>query len=377
MAATAIIDPSTITLIQSTFLGNINTAFSTIAHYAFNLLYLFAALELVVLGLAWILQRNIGWDKLFFKVIKIGLIFFVIQNYHWILDTIIRSFAQLAGVIIKDATTTEYIFNPAKIWQYGYDVGVHLLQLATGSEHFGLIMILISLGIGILLVFGLLGIQVVVQIVSFYLVSLGALILLPFGAFTPSYNMFDRAARAVLQAGLRLMALIAIIGIAVVVWNGFELTDLATTTNFNINQPLGLFFTALLFLCLTLYLPKIISEAVGNITSVLLDGGAPIITTVRESIATPIETAHANLANMQAATTITPEAGSGRSYEGVTSTAAAATIPTVNITAPASSNIDSRFTKEALTQAQMISKSISKNTVKKIKESVMQAMKEK
>ena len=120
-----------------------------------------------------------GIFHLFFKIIKIGMIFFIIQNYSWLLGTILESFAQLAGVVINEVSISEYVFNPAKIWQYGYDAGVNLLKLATENDGFGSAMILTTLGMGILLVFGLLGIQMVVQIIGFYVVSFGALILLP------------------------------------------------------------------------------------------------------------------------------------------------------------------------------------------------------
>ena len=170
------IDPGVVTLIQNTFLDQISNAFDITANYAFNLLYLFAAIELVLFGLVWALQSSAGWGKFFFKIIKIGLIFFVIQNYSWLLGTVLESFAQLAGTVINDGTIAEYIFNPAKIWQYGYDVGVNLLQLATNTQVFGLSMLQIILGMGILFVFGLLGIQMIIQIVSFYVVSFGVLI---------------------------------------------------------------------------------------------------------------------------------------------------------------------------------------------------------
>lgn len=373
------IDPGVITLIQTTFLDNINDAFAIVSQYAFNLLYIFAALELVILGLAWMLQRDVGWDQIFFKIIKIGIIFFIIQNYTWLMDTILQSFSQLAGITVNNATTSQFVYNPAKIWQYGYNVGVHLLQLATTTNLMGLTMVLFSLGMGILLVFGLLGILMVIQIVGFYLVSFGALILLPFGTLSPGKTMLDKAVQAVFQAGIRLMVLIIIIGIAALVWDQFQLIDLATTTNFNINQPLGLFFTALLFLCLGFYLPKTISQAVGDFGSKILDGGVSVVAPAREP-ATTIYPPVAGTPSIQAATTIAPAApSSSYTYEGAPSMAAATTVPTPTVvSAPISGGIDAKLGKEALSQASTtLAKSISVSTVKKIKEAVVKATQEK
>ena len=371
------IDPGVVTLIQSTFLEHINVAFSTATRYAFNLLYLFAALELTVLGLAWALQRDTGWSKIFFKIIKIGLIFFIIQNYSWLLNTIVSSFAKLAGIVINNDNVAQYVFNPAKIWKYGYDIGIYFLQLAFNNTILGPTMIQICLGMGILLVFGLLGIQMIVQMVSFYLVSFGALIFLPFGALSASSNMLDKSVQSVLQAGARLMTLIIIIGIAVTTWEEFNVAELATTTNFNINQPLGLFFTALLFLCLAFYLPKIVGQAVGEISSSILESNAPIVATMRESVTTSMATTGGGMSNMQAATTLTASSGGSPAYESSSSTASAATIPTATAGISSGGGIDSQTTKDALSQASKVSKSISENTVKRIKEAVSQAMKEK
>ena len=370
------IDPGVITLIQTTFLEHINTAFATAATYAFNLLYLFAALELAVFGLVWALQRGLGWDRLVFKIIKIGLIFFVIQNFSWLLSTILESFAELAGTVIGGSAISEYIFNPAQIWQYGYNAGVNLLYLAANTDIFGLSMIQISLGMGILLVFGLLGIQMVIQIIGFYVISFGALILLPFGALTPGRNMFDKAVQAVLQAGLRLMVLIIIIGIAVVIWNGFDFVELETAGNFNLNQPMGLFFTALLFLCLALYLPKIISQAVGELSGTFLEEKPSItVTAPSESMGVITAEAPGPAANMQAATVIAPgEAAGSASYTSTITSAATIPTPTTTVT---TGRIDSRTDKETLSKASKISKSISEGTIKKIKEVVSEAVKDK
>ncbi len=374
------IDPGVITLIQATFLDQIKAAFSITAGYASNLLYFFAAIELSVLGLIWALQRDIGWDKLFFKIIKIGMIFFIIRNYPWLLNTILFSFAKLAGGVIDSTNVAQYIFNPAKIWQYGYNVGVHLLELGSTGTLFGLTLIQVGLGVGILLVFGLLGIQMVTQTVSFYLVAFGSLILLPFGALTSGRNMFDKAVQAVLKSGLRLMVLIIIISIAMATWKEFELIELATTTNFNLNQPLGLFFTALLFLCLSIYLPKVVGEAIGDLNSNILEGGQAATTVVHQSTPVFAPEAAGGLANMQAATSIAPGTGgaTGSSYEGGAGVAAAATVPTVVTSGTAGGgSLEAKMGRDAMSQASTLSKSISETTVKRIKEAVTKAIKEK
>jgi len=367
------IDPNVVTKIQSVFLDKLYPAFSKIAGYAVKLLYLFAVLELAMFGMIWALQRDIAWEKLIFKIIKIGLIFFIIQNYPYLVETIMHSFIKLAGVIVNDAEAAQYIFNPAKLWQYGYDFGVNLLHSATNAgSNFGLAMIYILLGIGILLVFGLLGIQMVVQMLSFYLVALGSLIFLPFGAFSLGRNMFDKAVQAVFQAGIRLMGLITVIGLAMIIWDSFGLIDIQDNQNPNINQCLGLFFSALLFLCLAFYLPKILSQVVGSFRQDF-DNSSPAAAGAQAGFAaTSVDIGGSS--DMQAATVI--DASSSLGYGGRDSGSSSSSSP-VSVSVSPSGSVNSKLTKETMDQASNLAKSISESTVKKIKEAVVQANKSK
>lgn len=258
------IDPAAITLAQSTFLKNINDAFAIVVPYALHLLYFFAAFEVVLTGFAWAFQQDLVWGRALFKIIKIGFMLFIIQNYPTLINDIIRSFADIGGAVANHSNISSVLFNPAKLWAFGYDNGLILLKAAASTTGFGLAMIQIILGMGIILVFGLLGIQVVFQIVSFYFISLFALVLLPFGALNIGANFFERAAQAVLQAGARVMVLITVLGVALTVWGTFQLMPMSEP--FNINAPLGLFFTGLLFLYFSLYLPRLAGNAIGKIS---------------------------------------------------------------------------------------------------------------
>ncbi len=365
-----VIDPGVITLIEGTFLSNISAAMDTVAHYAFNLLYLFATLELVFLGFLWALQRNLGLDKVFFKIIKIGLIFFIIGNYNLLTDVILNSFTKISGIVINDGNVKQYLFNPANIWQYGYDIGVNLLKSAASGNLLGLTMIQLCLGLGILMVFGLLGIQLIVNIVGFYFVSLGSLIMLPFGAFNPSKKMFDQAVQAILKAAMRLMVTMIIIGIAIITWDKFDLTAMENGVEFNINQPLGLFFTALLFLSLSRYVPEIMSQIVGDISSGFLDDTPMAQSTVVNGGMASFAQPFLGATDVKVATTIT--SGQMGSYNEPVSAMATtiATTPEANLNA-AHGNLEG---KDSLSNASKLTKSISEATVKKIKEDLSKTL---
>lgn len=305
-----LIDPATFNLIQNTFLEHLSNSFDVISKYALNLLYIFATLEITVFGLLWALQQNVAWEKLIFKIIKIGLIFFIIQNYPWIFGVIVKSFINISGNVIDNKHFDSLLINPAKIWKYGYDTSISLLKLATNSSAFGLVLIETILGMGILLVFGLFGIQIVLQTVGLYLVGIIGLILLPFGAFNLSSNMLEKVIQSIFKAGTRVLTLIIITGIAMIVFANFSEIDLASSSaQYNINQPLGLFFTALMFLYLAIKLPNIAADTVGAINISASDNstseniGAGIVNSgVGAQASTPVSSSLN--ATMQAATTV-------------------------------------------------------------------------
>ncbi len=376
------IDPAVITLVQTTWLENIMSIFDVVSGYARNLLYIFAVIELVIFGLLWALGQS-GWERFFFKVLKIGLIFFIIQNYGYLIDVVVRSLVQVGGAMAHTQNLESFIFNPAKLWQYGYNESIILLKLAAIGGNIGLPLLYILLGAGILIVFGLLGIQVVLQLTGFYLVALTALIFIPFGTFVPAQGLFDRSIQSVFKAAVRVMVIIMVIGVAITVWNGFDLTSITPDhlpTTFNINQPLGLFFTGLLFSYLAIRLPSMAADAVGSISMRLTDGsGSSHVIVSKEAAGSFQSAASAPLSEIQAATTINGGTagfamGSGTSGSGISDTRfASATPSTVSIGSGMMRNSGSGDLK--LSHASELCKSISDQTMKKLEKTLIQVLK--
>ncbi|OGT21407.1 MAG: hypothetical protein A3C55_01885 [Gammaproteobacteria bacterium RIFCSPHIGHO2_02_FULL_42_13] len=373
------IDPGAITFAQTMFLDNIMSVFGVVSGYALDLLYIFAAIEIVIFGLLWAFGQS-GWERFFFKVLKIGLIFFIIQNYSYLADVIVRSLVQVGGAVAHTKELESFIFNPAKLWQYGYNEGVMLLKLAATGSNIGLPMLYIMLGSGILMVFGLLGIQVVLQLSGFYLVAMTSLLFIPFGTFTPAQGMFNRSVQSVLKAAVRVMVIIMVIGVAVTVWSSFALTSVTPDhlpIPFNINQPLGLFFTGLLFLYLAIRLPKMAAESVGSISMRLIEGNTTQTIVSREGSNELQSAASASLGEMQAATTINGgnpgfAMSSGTMVSGMLSHLASATPVTVSVGSSSMRGGGSGDLK--LSQASELCKSISDQTMKKLEKTLVRVL---
>ncbi len=372
------LDPGALAYTQTAFLQNLVGVMHIIAGYAINLLYIFATLELVIFGLAWALLAEVNFGRLFFKVIKIALIFFVIQNYIYLQNVIIQSMAQIGGILAHTKNLNVIVFDPARLWKYGYDTGLFLLKMAVTSNSIGLALIQIILGFGILLVFGLLIIQVAIQVIGFYLVTLTGLVFLPFGVFSYSNDMFDKTVQSVLKAGVKVMVIILILGVAINVWHDLNLLNIISNLKkANMNQFLGLFFTGLLFLVAALKLPKMAADVVGKISS----SSSPITpaptVTVNQTAAPTV--AISGAANMQAATQIDTRATPAAGFAGSSVPAAVSvTTSTAAAGAPIASGGGAFAGTGAggnMLDASKISKSISDTTIKQVQQSLKQMLK--
>ena len=384
-----ILDPAAITLIQNVFLKNIASALDGITHIAKNLLYFFTAFEFVIFGLVWALSRSAAWERIFFKIIKIGLIFFIISNYSYFLDIILRSFAQIGAQIGHNVKITDFLFNPAKLWQYGYDPGIQLLQSAMRSSSIGLAITGTVLGLGIIIIFGLLGIQVILQYIGFYLVAITALITLPLGVFNPTSSMFDKSVQSVLKAGVRIMMLLIVLSLAITIWDAFNLDQ--NPVGSSINSILGLFFTGLVFLTLARYLPKLAEKAVGDISSNIneITGGGSAATEQAsvQAITSQIMAAPSEIAAVRAASHIdsSPIGASTFSYgaagvAGAASPASTGGAQSINTAATpvsatgAAGAMGQKIDKISTADATSMSKDISANIVKDLHKTIMRSL---
>jgi type IV secretory pathway TrbL component len=298
-----------------------------------------------------------------------------------LLDVIVRSFAQMGGVMANTENLDKVIFNPAKIWMFGYDNGLTLLKAAAVGTGIGLSLVQVVIGMGTLLVFGLFGIQIILQLVGFYLVACIALILLPLGVFNPAAHFFEKAVQSVLQAGVRLMVLILVVGVAVTVWQSLGVLHLTTPSN--INQPLGLFFTALLFLYLSIHLPKIAASMVGKFnlhTSEMATSAAPFVES--PGMLSPPSSMQGDLHAVQTAALIGPAAAlPARGFE----TAPATSLTSASqVAAPMpsgggflASGGGTFVPGQSLAQASLVQKSISDAVTKKLKKTFLEVIAEK
>ena len=293
-------DVGVYTAIQSTLIGSFTSILGSITAYSQDLLYLCASIEIVLFALLWAVLGNNGFGKLLFTVLKIGFLLMVINEFDSWLSLLLNTFGQIANQTDNAKTAINLISAPGDIWQYGYNSGVILLK-AAAADHLsmGLSLLLTILGLGILLVFGLLGARLIITVAAFYLTALIALLFLPFGILKPTADFAYHGLHSVLKSAVALFTLLLIFALATSIWqsNSMQLTD-----KFTLNQILAIFFTGLVFLMMSQYLPQIAASAIGRIQPLLSDNAF----NTNSAAANPALTINApsNSMDMRAATTL-------------------------------------------------------------------------
>ncbi len=293
------ISPFIFDTIQNTYINHLLQLFAMMSHYAMQLFYVLAALEIAFFGLIWALKQQELMGQFLFKIIKLGFIFYIITNYASLLSILVNGLTQISlhGV---GSGAAKIIFSPDLLWKYGFDSAISLLSLAVqyGSTNFGITAIYLILGFGILTLFALIACQIILLVTSFYILALISLLFLPFGAFGLTEDFLSTAIQNLLKAAVKIFAVILIVGIGISVWATFNPTSYSNTTT--LDQPLGLFFATLIIAILTWKVPSIVAEVVGHFGGVLFpssSGSSPssapsiTVTSNLSSMASPLAAA--------------------------------------------------------------------------------------
>ncbi len=301
-------DPSTINpfvfdTIQNTYISHLSQLFGLMGHYAVQLFYVLATLEIAFFGLIWALKQQENMGHFLFKIIKLGMIFYLISNYSSLISILVNGLTAISLHSI-DSDAAKVIFSPDLLWKYGFDSAISLLSLAVqyGSTNVGITAIYLTLGFGILTLFALIACQIIVLITSFYILALLSLLFLPFGAFGITENFLATSIQSLLKAAVKIFAVILIVGIGISIWATFNPTSYSNTTT--LDQPLGLFFATLIITILTWKVPPIVAEVVGQIGGSLFHSNSSS------------ETASAPTVNISTATTMTSSLAAATTVQG-------------------------------------------------------------
>ncbi|EJL37874.1 P-type conjugative transfer protein TrbL, partial [Caulobacter sp. AP07] len=227
----------------------------------------FAALIVISLGLSallWAVDENDNVPAaLIRKLLLFGFFAWLISNWHPLTLTVIKGFTALGLKAGGGAMSlTDFLNAPSKIVWDGLDVAFELLKYIgrLASEgmgvgfftHIDTILVTVIVIIGVILAFVLLGVEVVVTVIEFYVVTLISFVMVPFGILTQTSFLAERAIAYVPAVGVKMMALAMVVSIGEQIFTSYIVSPDPTW-----QESCGLLVAAIVFLMLALKIPAI------------------------------------------------------------------------------------------------------------------------
>lgn len=227
----------------------------------------FGALIVISLGLAallWALDENQNVPAaLIRKLLLFGVFAWLISSWRDLTLTVIKGFVAL-GLKAGGGrmSVNELLQSPSKIVWDGLEVAFELLKYVgrLASEGMGMgffthidtILVTAIVIIGVILAFVLLGVEVVVTVIEFYVVTLISFVLVPFGILTQTAFLAERAIGYVPSVGVKMMALALVISIGESIFTSYTLSAEPTW-----QESCGMLVAAIVLLMLALKIPAV------------------------------------------------------------------------------------------------------------------------
>jgi len=185
--------------------------------------WLLGILMVIDLVLAVVLNLSDGdhMKTLVTKILKYGFFIWLVMDYRNLTNTVLNTFQAVGLKAGGGAISASLLTDPSEIATYGIWVTEPIFQFI---DNLGTIDVLKNLhkimftgftGLIIILCFFIIGIQIFITYLEFYLVATLALILLPFGVNRRTAFLGEKAIGAVLSFGIKLMVLAFIAAVAI------------------------------------------------------------------------------------------------------------------------------------------------------------------
>ena len=227
----------------------------------------FGILMVISLGLAallWAIDENQNVPAgLIRKMLLFGFFAWLISSWHDLTLTVVKGFVALGlkaggGRMSVD----ELLKSPSKIVWDGLEVAFELLKYIgrIASEgmgvgfftHIDTILVTAIVIVGVILAFILLGVEVVVTVIEFYVVTLISFVMVPFGILTQTSFLAERAIAYVPSVGVKMMALALVISIGEQIFTSYTLSAEPTW-----QESCGMLVAAIVLLMLALKIPAV------------------------------------------------------------------------------------------------------------------------
>jgi len=213
-------DIGILTQFLTTFLGITSGGYGRILPAVNWLLGTFVTIEIVFFGLMVSVGRANLFTDLFFKTLKIGFFIWLVTNFPVLHQAFMQSMIQLGILAGGGNLATSFMYDPSAIAQQGLFVTEPLFRWFESLQGFSAVKALPSViitglcSLVIIFCFFIMAIQVFVTLLEFYIVSLLALVLIPWGMLKQTAFMAEKAIGIIVAFSVKLMVLAFVLSVA-------------------------------------------------------------------------------------------------------------------------------------------------------------------
>ncbi|OYW97552.1 MAG: P-type conjugative transfer protein TrbL, partial [Caulobacter vibrioides] len=256
-------DPAALDQFIRAFTGQVGGGFGAIASDVQTVLAILVVISITLTAVLWAIDETQNvLAPLVRKILLIGFFSWLVTNWHSLSLTVVNGFAKLGLQASGGGSIGDFTKAPTRAVEAGLSVVVDLIKyigdLAQQNGGFGALvhidMIIVAgvAAIGILLAFIILAIEIAVTIIEFYIVTLIAFVVVPFGVLSQTSFLAERAIGYVISVGFKFMALAVIAGIGINIFETYTLSAQPTVA-----EEAGLLLSAIFLMMLSLKVPSI------------------------------------------------------------------------------------------------------------------------
>ena len=273
-----LIDPGILTLALKRLLEVFLGSFGRLTPHAVTVFQALVVIELVLCAIAWVFGKSDWIADMVWIVLKIGAFVLLITQWPYVCEIIVNSFAAV-GIIAGGSTmTVRELTNPSAVMQLGLVAAEPIFLrlkgwgMVSGLWNFADTIISAFAGLGIIIAFAVLSIQLFLTFLEFYVVAGLATILIPWGMARFTAFVGERALGMVVAHGVK-VAMLALIASAAfpVVWT-FKL-QAAPTWGSSLSLLVGCWSIALL----AVFAPAIAGGMVAGVPSLSIGMAARMV----------------------------------------------------------------------------------------------------
>ncbi|GEM_PF-442729 len=229
--------PNTLTATLLNFLGVFSLGFGNLLPSTTWLFLTLLGVEIILFGLYWALGSGQILDAIK-KILFIGFWIWVVFSFPLLANSLVNSLTQ-AGNIAGGGGPVN-LLDPSGVVNQGFVVAAPIqVQMNTFSVvNVAYRLIYFVLWMTVLFIYFLMGIQVFITVLEFYIITAIVGILLPFGLIKHTKFLAEKSIGAVISSGIKMMVLSFILTVAGAVITGATLSAAPT-----LNEILSLILT--------------------------------------------------------------------------------------------------------------------------------------